>query len=545
VWLVLAACAVAVLVVGIVTTLVILAGVQPRAAGLPLRFWTALGVGALATCLSLGLRTVRWIFLLRRTDVRIPIRDACIGYLSGLCLLFVPLLIGEVVVRAAVQRARAGVPIATTAVVSLWERLIDIVALALIAAVGGLLVAGSSRVWILLAVVAAASVPACRRLLLSATLGVVNTVVSRVSSSEQPARRTDFDGLAATDVWLPALAASVGLWTLPGLAFWSIIASLTPGFGLAQAQSAYAGAALTGGLFLAPGGVRVVGTTLILDLAGAGVAAGDAAIAALSIRLVTAGLAVTLGAVFAWLHLRTRAIATAEHFDEIAHAYDVQIPRAQRESLLARKTEMMRSEIERFGVGGRGLDVGCGQGWYVARMRELGFDVHGIDASAGQVALARRHVDAEAIDEGTALTINAVDESFDFLYCINVLHHLPSFEDQRAAFVEFLRVLRPGGLIFVHEINTRNVLFRFYMGYVFPSVKCIDEGTERWLLPHRMNTYTDAPVVSSRYFTFMPEFVPVALLRLLQPIERLLETSALNVYSAHYMTVLRKPGHGV
>ena len=46
-------------------------------------------------------------------------------------------------------------------------------------------------------------------------------------------------------------------------------------------------------------------------------------------------------------------------------------------------------------------------------------------------------------------------------------------------------------------------------------------------------------------FTFMPEFVPVALLRLLQPIERLLETSALNVYSAHYMTVLRKPGHGV
>ena len=64
------------------------------------------------------------------------------------------------------------------------------------------------------------------------------------------------------------------------------------------------------------------------------------------------------------------------------------------------------------------------------------------------------------------------------------------------------------------------MLFRFYMGYVFPSVNCIDEGVERWLLPRRLCGYTDVPVVDIRYFTFLPEFLPAAVVRLLSPIER-------------------------
>ena len=106
---------------------------------------------------------------------------------------------------------------------------------------------------------------------------------------------------------------------------------------------------------------------------------------------------------------------------------------------------------------------------------------------------------------------------------------------------ELARVLRPGGLLLVHEINTRNVLFRFYMGYVFPSLNCIDEGVERWLLPDRLAAYTDLPVAEIHYFTFLPEFLPQVLARVLTPIEGLLEASRLGVYSAHYMAVLRKP----
>jgi SAM-dependent methyltransferase len=142
------------------------------------------------------------------------------------------------------------------------------------------------------------------------------------------------------------------------------------------------------------------------------------------------------------------------------------------------------------------------------------------------------------------LQIPAHDKTYDFVYVINVLHHLSSIEEQRAAFGELLRVLRPGGLLFLHEINTRNVLFRFYMGYVFPSLNCIDEGVERWLLPHRLDSYTGAAVVDIRYFTFLPDFVPAALIRALRPVERALERSRFKVYSAHYMATLERPLDG-
>jgi len=172
----------------------------------------------------------------------------------------------------------------------------------------------------------------------------------------------------------------------------------------------------------------------------------------------------------------------------------------------------------------------------------LGLDVAGIDASPGQVHLAVRNVGhADVVRIGSALEIPAANATFDFVYVINVLHHLGSLEEQRRAFQELFRVLKPGGLLFVHEINTRNILFRFYMGYVFPSLNCIDEGVERWLRADRLAQYTEAPLVDVRYFTFLPDFVPQALVRFLGPFERLLERSRLRIYSAHYMAVLEKP----
>jgi Lysylphosphatidylglycerol synthase TM region len=190
-WTVLIACALATLAVGLVTTAVILGGVPPRASGIPLSFWVALAFGAAATCVSFGLRTVRWTFLLRRTDVRIPIRDACIGYMSGLCMLLVPLFIGEIVVRAAIQRSRARVPLVTTAIVNLWERLIDIAALALIAGLGGLLVAGPrAAAWIPLLIVTLTAVGPIRRTLLATALTVVNgTTPCPTAISEQRFKR--------------------------------------------------------------------------------------------------------------------------------------------------------------------------------------------------------------------------------------------------------------------------------------------------------------------------------------------------------------------
>jgi ubiquinone/menaquinone biosynthesis C-methylase UbiE len=372
---------------------------------------------------------------------------------------------------------------------------------------------------------------------LGGAVWIAGSIAGRIDAREIG----DVTMLANTRTWLAALGASVGAWLLPGLAFWGLAGAAGYSFGFMNAEHAYAWSAGLGGLVLAPGGVIVTGRSLLEALEAAGFPAGMAAITVFGTRLATAGVATALGAVFLLVHLRSRAASTA-HFDAIADVYDAQLPESRRAALLARKTEEMRAILgDRQATALIGLDVGCGQGEHLGRMREWGFQVSGIDVSPAQVQIAARKLGSpDLVRVGSATQIPAPDGAYDFVYVINVLHHLESVEEQRRAIGELLRVLKPGGRLLIHEINTRSILFRFYMGYVYPSLNCIDEGVERWLLPHRLAAYTSAPVEQIRYFTFLPEFIPALIVRVLTPIERLLEASPLRVYSAHYLAVLRK-----
>ncbi len=536
-WVVLLAAAASVLAVGLAATVLFFSNLGGWPSPPP-RFWLGLAAASGLTVAGIGLRSLRWVFLMRRAETRIPIRDAVIGYLSGLSLLFAPLLAGEVAVRAYVLRARGRVPLQTTVVVNLWERLLDLAALALIACATrwtGEVV--SAWTWTLAAGAAVSLVPGARRAALRVVAGA-GAQVGRVFDEGDGS----WPRLAGTRTWLVALATSITAWLLPCWGLWVMARAVSAGaLGPADAVHDFSVATSASVLSLAPGGILVAGRQMLAAFAARGFDAEAAALIVIGVRFATAGVSVVLGATFVLLHMRSMSADSATHFDDIADAYDVQIPESRRHALLLRKTALMKQVVESMGTGRRGLDVGCGQGAYVARMREMGFDVSGIDASAGQVRLAARNVGGEGIvTVGSVLDIPAADGTFDFLYIINVLHHLNSVEDQRRAFTELFRVLKPGGLLFVHEINTRNVLFRFYMGYVFPSLNCIDEGIERWLLPHRLSDYTDRPVVEVRYFTFLPDFVPAFVVALLRPVERVLETSAVRVYSAHYMAVLRK-----
>jgi 2-polyprenyl-3-methyl-5-hydroxy-6-metoxy-1,4-benzoquinol methylase/uncharacterized membrane protein YbhN (UPF0104 family) len=537
-WVVLLAAASAVLLIGLLGTALILGHLDSWPAVSGATFWPQLLTACVLTIVSLSIRSLRWIFLLRRSDTRIPIRDAYIGYFAGLSLLFAPFLLGEIAVRANILRARGRVPIATTIVVNVWERVLDAAALGIIAAAAGITI-GRATLWNF--VVAAATALLLFTPLRRALLSVVQRAARAVARPFERGGAPSFERLVTTRVYLVGLAASLAAWVLPGAALWLLAGIWGRPFGFGDAEHAYASSSTLSALTLAPGGVLIAGQQMLAALAAHGLDESQAVLTVVCVRLATVGVAIVLGGVFVVIHRRSAPASSETHFDDIAEAYDVQIPESRRHALLDRKTQLMKAILDERRIGTRGLDVGCGQGAYVGRMRELGFDVRGIDMSAGQVLLAGRNVgEPHVISTGSVLDIPAADASCDFLYVINVLHHLSSVDEQRRAFVEMLRVLRPGGLLFVHEINTRNILFRFYMGYVFPSLNCIDEGVERWLLPHALQAYTDAPVVDVRYFTFLPDFVPQAIARLLSPFERLLEASPLGVYSAHYMAVLRK-----
>src|SRR5262245_52657069 len=133
-WVVLVASASAVALIGVLATILVLGRLDrpPAAIGPALSIAFLLAAGL--TIASLGLRSLRWIFLLRRAGTRIPIRDAYIGYFAGLSFLLAPFLLGEIAVRASVLRTRGHVPVATTVLVNLWERFQDLMAIGLIAA---------------------------------------------------------------------------------------------------------------------------------------------------------------------------------------------------------------------------------------------------------------------------------------------------------------------------------------------------------------------------------------------------------------------------
>ena len=231
-------------------------------------------------------------------------------------------------------------------------------------------------------------------------------------------------------------------------------------------------------------------------------------------------------------------------FDDIASVYDAQIPEHVRLHLLRRKVDMM---VVRLGDLDRatavGLDLGCGTGWHVKRLHERGFaKVFGLDNSKAQLAEAQRNVGVD----GAYLCLSDIrhlpcaDECVDFAYAINVIHHLKSGAGQKATMAEINRVMKPGGLFFLHEINTTNPIMAFYMNCVFPRLKCIDDGLENWLTPEMLLHLPGFELLDVQYFTFVPDFTPKLVFPLMRRLEKRLESTALRRWGAHYMVTLRK-----
>lgn len=251
----------------------------------------------------------------------------------------------------------------------------------------------------------------------------------------------------------------------------------------------------------------------------------------ISTTWIAIGIAITALFVF-----RKQLFSGKIHFDTISDEYGSQIPLHVRERIIRKKILINVKYLTGLKTG---LDAGCGQGWYVKEMEKEGFTVYGIDFSEKQVEKAKLYTGSGNIYRGSITQLPFPDSSFDFVYTINVLHHLPSREEQVAALREFHRVLKPEGKVIIHEINVHNPLFRFYISYLFPLIKSIDEGTEIWFHEHQIEK-SRFRIKNIEYFTFLPDFLPRFLLKILEPLETILESSHFRKYSAHMAIILEK-----
>ena len=99
-----------------------------------------------------------------------------------------------------------------------------------------------------------------------------------------------------------------------------------------------------------------------------------------------------------------------------------------------------------FFHGKRVLDAGCGSGRHAYYAAQYGAEVWAIDLGPA-VEVARRNTercDAVHVVQADLYKPPFALESFDFIYSLGVLHHLP---DPEAGFHNLLRYLKPGGEI--------------------------------------------------------------------------------------------------
>jgi SAM-dependent methyltransferase len=111
--------------------------------------------------------------------------------------------------------------------------------------------------------------------------------------------------------------------------------------------------------------------------------------------------------------------------------------------------------LRRHGAAGRLLDVGCAHGFFALAARDAGYEVTGLEPSAGMASFARETLGLRVL-EGTLAEISLGEEEWDVITFTDSLEYLPDpVNDLRRA----LDHLRPGGHLFVKVPNGDYFLF--------------------------------------------------------------------------------------
>lgn len=276
-----------------------------------LRSWDLVAVAAVLSLLNYALRIFRWRSYLARLGHPVPARFAALTYAAGFAYTLSPGKVGEMV------RARyylpLGVPLASVTAAFFAERLMDLLAMVVLAA---LLFAGSQRYEgaIVSAAAAVAGVLAASALVPWAAFGNLVRSRTRIPAPLRAVALALASALAATRPLLRPrpllLGLAVGLvaWGLEGVGL-GVLSSMVAGIqvDMTSAVGIYAVAVLVGGLSFLPGGLGSTEAVMTTLLVSRGYAVPDALLVTLICRLVTLWLAVCLGWVAVFM-LRQRTV---------------------------------------------------------------------------------------------------------------------------------------------------------------------------------------------------------------------------------------------
>lgn len=177
------------------------------------------------------------------------------------------------------------------------------------------------------------------------------------------------------------------------------------------------------------------------------------------------------------------------------------------------------------------LDAGCGMGRHLYHASRYAKDVIGIDFSRAVDAAYHNtsHLPAAHIVQADLSYLPFHDRTFDFIYCLGVLHHLSSPDDALKGLTE---CLKPHGEMRIYVYRDLKDSPRWKQ-LLLALVTVLRRITTR--LPHRLLSWLCYPIAAGAWLTFV---LPYRLLFRFRLTRRIADTLPLTQYARYPFGVL-------
>ena len=123
------------------------------------------------------------------------------------------------------------------------------------------------------------------------------------------------------------------------------------------------------------------------------------------------------------------------------------------------------------------LDLGCGNGRFYKIIKNQKCHYIGVDTSEELIKIAKKKYPKGNFQLANGLNLPFPSNYFDKIYCIAVLHHLPSKKLRLDFLKEAKRVLKPKGFLFLTIWNLwsnkkgKKLIFNFTLSKIFSKSK--------------------------------------------------------------------------
>ena|SRR5947209_1782070 len=186
-------------------------------------------------------------------------------------------------------------------------------------------------------------------------------------------------------------------------------------------------------------------------------------------------------------------------------------------------TRVLREQFLVDPAGKRALDVGCGGGLLAEEFARVGWRVTGVDPSEPSLKTARAHALQSGLDIeylcATGESLPFRDETFDVVYCCEVLEHV---DDVDRVIAETARVLQPGGVYLFDTINrtflSKLTLIKLFQEWSWTSfVPPNLHVWEQFIKPGELQTHLERHGLEQREIMGMwPRANPLTVVRLMR-----------------------------